>query len=194
MANILKYCITQSDAATSFTTKETTGVYAVITNEGGWGAPNYTIASVTAATMTLEQLTDVATNEYTTPVAVSVYPTLPNTTSTLKLLTAEDFGYGVDAQFPDAVYKLTYTVTSSSGAIAPVTIYKGFYAIIDCKIKQLADRVSICTCNCGNLEQQLKDAKFWRGLLKSADDCGNIPAIMKFIEKLNHLLTDCNCD
>ncbi len=191
-APTLKYCIVESDDATAFTVQETTGAYDASTNTTGWNAPNYTLASVTAATITLSQLTDAATNTYTDAVAVSVYPTLPNITDTLVELTAEDFDYGTDATFPDAVYKIIYTVTSSSGAITPVTQYRAFTSLLDCQIKQLADQVSICSCNCSGLEAQLKDIYFWRRLLSAAICCANIPAIMKYIEKLNNMLANCN--
>lgn len=195
MAITLKYCITQSDDAKSFSTLEKTGVYDASTNTGGWGAPNPTIASATAATVTLSQLTDAATSTYTTAVTVSVYPTLPNTTETAVVLTAQNFGYGNDSKFPDAVYKITYAVTSSSGSITPVTQYRGFYANLDCSIKQLVDRFSICSCNCSGLEEQLKEIYFYRRLLDAADCCANISAIMKYIEKLTNMLSDCpGCD
>ena len=192
MAIALTYCITESDDATAFTVEETTGVYNASTNTGGWGAPNPTIASATAATITLSQLTDAATNTYTDAVTVSVYPTLPNTTETLKELTAEDFDYGTDSTFPDAVYKIIYAVTSSSAAITSVTQYKGFYANLDCSIKQLSDRFSVCTCNCTGLNEQLREIMFYRRLLSSATCCGNVPAMMKYIEKLTRMVSDCD--
>lgn len=192
MAITLKYCITESDDATSFSVLETTGVYDASTNPTGWGAPNPTIASCTAATITLSQLTDAATNTYTDAVTVSVYPTLPNVTDTEVVLTAEDFDYGDDATFPDAVYKITYAVTSSSAAITSVTQYRAFTANLDCSIKTLADNVSICSCNCSGLEEQLREIYFWRRLLSSAICCGNLNQITKLIEKLTRLTSNCD--
>lgn len=191
MAVVLRYCITESDDATEFSVLETTGVYDASTNPGGYNAPNPTIASCTSATITLSQLTDAATNTYTDAVTVSVYPTLPNVTDTEVVLTAEDFDYGDDATFPDAVYKIIYTVTSSSAAIAAVTTYRTFTANIDCQIKELSDRVAICTCSCSGLEEELRNIMFWRRLLSSAICCANINQIMKYIEKLQGLLATC---
>lgn len=192
MAITLKYCITESDDATSFSVKETTGIYDVSTNPTGWGSPNPTIGSATAATITLSQLTDAATNTYTDAVTVSVYPTLPNVTETEVVVTAEDFDYGTDATFPDAVYKIIYSVTSNAGSITPVTQYRAFTSILDCNIKQLSDRVSICTCNCDGLNEQLRGVMYYRRLLSAAICCGNVLAIMKYIEKLTHMLSSCN--
>jgi hypothetical protein len=193
MAVVLNFCINESDDAKSFTVKETTGVYNASTNTGGWGAPNPTIASALTSTITIAQLTDADTNTYTDAVVINTYPTLPNTTETLFEITAEDVGYGVDSQFPDAVYSLTYTVTSSSGSITPVTKLFGLYSNLDCCIKKMADKVSVCTCNCSELEDNLKEAMRWRRLLQAADCCGNVPAIMKFIEKITKLCSNCGC-
>jgi len=193
MAITLKYCVTESDDAKSFDFVEKTGVYANPSNLGGWGSPNPTTVSALTATITLSQLIDSATGTYTTPVTVNVYPTLPNTTEAVYTLTAEQFGYGVDAQFPDGVYKVSYAVTSSLGTIDTVTTYRGFYSILDCCIKTLADKVSVCTCNCDSLEEELRVVYLYRRLLSAAYCNGNLNTMNKYIELITKMCTDCNC-
>lgn len=199
MAITLKYCITESDDAKSFGFIEKTGIYDNPLNLGGWdasGINNPSIASALTATITLSQLTDPSTNTYTSPVTVSVYPTLPNVTETAVDLTATQFGYGTDAQFPDAVYQISYAVTSSLGVINTVTQYRGFYAQLDCCIKKLADKVAICTCNCDGLNEKLREIYLYRRLLSAASCCGNISQIFKYIEKITKMCStlDCGCN
>lgn len=190
----LNFCISESDDAKSFTFKETTGIYDAISNTGGWGSPNPTIASALTATVSISKLEDVDKGIYTNPVSINVYPTLPNTNSTLFLITAETAGFGVNSSFIDGIYKITYNVTSSSGLINPVTKLFGFYSNLDCCIKKASDKVSLCSCNCDELEEEINDLIFWRRLLKASDCCGNIQAIVKYIEKINTLCNSCNCN
>jgi hypothetical protein len=193
-APTLKCTITESDDATSFDFLETTGVYNNPLNLGGWGAPNFTIASALTAPITLSQLIDAGTGLYTPSVTVSEYPTLPNTTNVPVNLTAAQFGYGTGAKFPDAVYKIIYAPTSSSGAITPLTSYVGFYSNMDCAIKKLSDSVAICTCNCDGIEGNLRSIQFYRNLLTIATSNVNIVQMAKYVELITKMLADCGCN
>lgn len=197
MSIILSACYNESDDSTNFNIQEVTGLYNNPNNLGGWdptGINNPSIASVTAATITISQLSDPALSIYTVPVVINVFPILPNTANTLATITAVQAGYGQSpVTFPDGIYQIVYSVTSNLGVIAPVTQFKVFSGLIDCCIKKMADNLSICSCNCSGLQEQLKEAMFWKRLLNAASCCGNINACFKFIEKLIKMCSNCNC-
>ncbi len=196
MSLALNFTAEISDDGKTITITETTGIYSATSNSGGWTSPNPAIASALTATITLSQLIDGDNSIYSIPVVISAYPTLPNTTSTIFSFTAQTAGYGLNATFPDAVYSLIYTVTGNSGGAysASTTLQFSFTHVIDCAVKTLTNKVSLCDCGCGPLFQTYSKISAQKRLFDSTVNCGNTQQIFKDIAFLNSELANSNCN
>lgn len=192
VGNILKLCVTQSSDGKSLAIQDNSGIYAS-NNLGGWGAPNSTIAQAATATITISRLEDVATNNYSVPVTIDVFPTLPNISNTPYTLTAQASGYGLDSVFPDGYYKIIYTVTGNSGGAYTITVTSNpvLTQQIDCCYKELSNQVALCSCDCTVIESKLNQVAFFRRELQAAKACGNISDIVKYIDFINKRCNGC---
>lgn len=197
MALALNYTVEISDDGTTLSVTETTNSYAA-DNTGGWGSPNPSIASATSATITIEQLTDADIGTYADPVVIDVYDTLPNVDGTIFEITAEDAGYGTDAVFPDAVYRITYDVAGDSGGAYSATKEKSFVFthVIDCAVKVAGNNVSICSCNCAPVIGWYNNIMIQKRLMDAATCDGTLVQIFNYITLITNMINNhnnCNC-
>lgn len=110
MAFELKFTIAEKADAKSFDVEDTTGLFSA-TNLTGYGSddPSPRINEVDTATIAVT-----LPNETVAETAIDVYPTLPNTTSTVKnILATEVDNTPVDGEFIDGVYKFDYTISGT---------------------------------------------------------------------------------
>lgn len=106
MSIYLKPVVTQAGDCKSFTFSETTGTYNSSTNTGGYGAPNFTVADVNTATVTITPF------ESDTSTEINVFSTFPTTDSEIEFtITNEDMGYSEDESIADGVYDIVYELT-----------------------------------------------------------------------------------
>lgn len=195
MAISLEVFVSQSDDSKSIFITEETGVYVAVSNAGGWGAPNPTIGSSLTATVTIaiRNANGTFTNSPNSP--ITAYPTLPNTTEVEFEITAEDAGYGVDAQFTDNVYKITYLVTGNNGTAYSTskTVNKALIGQIECCYKELSATYSACNCNCDGIEKRFRHLALQMRLLEAAIESENPARIVKYIDYITSLCEDCGC-
>lgn len=188
MALSPKILFTATSDCLSFDVYDNTGIYAS-NNTGGYNAPNPTVASATAATLTISKLTDYATNTYSAAVEIDAYDTLPNITNTPFTVTGELYGNGDDSELEDGYYKVIYTVSGDDGGAYTASVTK--YIVLTCQIdacyKSLANQVALCSCDCVELEERLNKVAYFRRQLTAATNCGNIGAIVKYLEYLTNL-------
>lgn len=194
MAIVLNFNADQSDDGKTFSIIETTGIYSA-SNTGGWGTPNPVIGSSLISTITLYQLTDAGTGTYNDPVVINSYPTLPNVTNTVFNFTAQQSGYGENSIFPDAIYKLIYTVTGNNGSPYTYSKEKSFVFThnIDCAVKLAANNVAICSCNCRPVINIYNDLMIQKRLMQAATCCGNTVQIFNYINLITNMINDLNC-
>lgn len=126
MALALKFELIMSSDCTSFAIKDLTGDYSA-TNTGGYGAPNPTIVSMTAATLTIP-LSDGST--VVLGDSQGFYPAFPNDDDTLFTITSALLGLGANVNIADFVTPITYSMTNVDGTYS-VTQYE----FIDCNAK-----------------------------------------------------------
>ena len=190
MALSLKICVTQPDCKTIEIT-EVTGEYSV-TNTGGWGVPNPTIADALTATISIEKRKEDGT--YENAVVIDAFPTLPNITETAFAITGFDYSGAVDSTFADGVYKITYEVTGDDGAAFTASVEKivPLYCNIKCCYQKLG--VKAAKENCGSeLKEKFDEMTPLMFTLNSAKECGNVISLQNQIDYLTKLCAKCGC-
>ena len=192
MSLSLKELFTADSDCLSFNTYDNSGIYSS-SNTGGYNTPNPAIADASAATLTISILTDYATQTYSTAVVIDAYPTLPNITNTPFNVTGALMGNGDDSALTDGYYKIIYTVTTTGPVVNTVTKYVVLTCQIDSCYKALANQVALCSFNCVELEERLRRIAYFRRQLTGAVNCGNIGAIMKYLEYLTSLCDTNDC-
>jgi hypothetical protein len=192
MAIALKFCVDKSADCKSFLITDRT-LYYSIDNTGGWGYPNPVIGTATSASITIEKRN--LDGSYTTsPLSpISVFSTLPSNSGGSVSVTAEQAGYGTDATFDDAIYRITYNVAGNSGGAYSATkaIYYTHTCAIDCCYQQKALEASTCNCVCDDANKELQNIAFYRRLLNAAICCGNLSLIQTYLDLLNKLCAQC---
>lgn len=153
---------------------DNTGAYNAITNPGGYGAPNPTVASFTSFDISITLPDPVTLLPAGTPITVSAYPTLPSSSGGSYSITNVALGFAADTVLIDGVY-LFEVVATTGDAEFTYQRYSVFSDIVGCCIKSLTLNAFGCDCNGKN--QNLVKANMWLSLLKpSVNDEGDIIA------------------
>jgi hypothetical protein len=150
------------DACSTIIFKETTGAYNVTTNPTGYGAPNPTVVSVTAAGLTV---TPPSGAGYSIDMLAEGFPT-----------SNEDLEFELtDTPYEDGLWTFVYTVTS--GATTYTATYSAlFHCTITCCVnKMLLDIDTECDCDELNSKkiQEYTKAKAFLDALKGYAYCGS---------------------
>jgi hypothetical protein len=192
MALTLKFTVENGDDCKSIIFTETTGAYNVTTNPTGWGTPNATIAQVTEATLTIENLT--------TAVIYDDITITPNSTNSSTTITTQDLEVGGvsigDITLPDGLYEFTYTVIANTVTYEQV-VKSLFLCESCCKIKKLAADVDIncgcCNDDCAKELYQFLEAHTLYKALQWGGICGSESEINSNILSLQEFLININC-
>lgn len=183
--NIGDISITNSHTTISIT--DTTGVYNVTTNPGGWEAPNIAGSDVVTATLTL-------TFNGGTAQVVDVTSQIPATVTGDIV-----FNDITIADYADGKATIIYTITTAS-----TTYTKTLNMLFTCEAREAIDALwaNIAGKFCGNscsIKDLIEDANTAEGLLralKSAGACCNdTTCIDKLLETINRFteFDDCSC-
>jgi hypothetical protein len=195
MSLTLQLNVNQTDDGKSLVFFDLTGAYTSI-NAGGWGAPNQATTDALTATITITLLTNPDTLTFGPTYTASVYNQMPNSSGVPVYVSAQTFGLGTGAVFPDGVYKITYLVTGISSAVAFSATTTGYFAItpaVDCCYKKIADEFATCSCNCDETEEKLIQIARQHGLMERAEDCGDAAGMFYYIQYLQNLCATCGC-
>ena len=192
MALGLSFKIALSSDAKTLTITDRTGAYSGL-QTGGFGSPNPAVSDATSATIKIAKRNSDGT--FATEITVNAFNTLPSDSGgTFDILST----LGVNAAtYADGIYRLIYTVAGTSGGTpfsASVTrfdILRNNIAI--CYQKKTANFVA-CECNCEEIEKEFQCFVLYMNLLKSAECCGDLNSIQKYLDKLTELCNDdCGC-
>ena len=200
MSVSLNFTLTEASNSLSLSFYETTGAFAT-DNLGGYGLPNFTIASAQTATLSL------LTNLSATPVLINLFPSSFPTTDDTQVYTITNtiLGYGT-GKITDQIMPVTYTVTGIFNSV-PYTLtklkYIGIFNDLECcKQKLLAkaakdslkcscDDKKECSCGCKDIVWQ---ATRFDTLFTSMEDAlcdGDIASARCTFAELQKI---CNCN
>jgi hypothetical protein len=185
MALIPTINITQADNGVFITLYDTTGIYDVNSNPGGYGNPpaNPDVIDITAAT--LELLIMAADGTYST-----VYgPTsVVSGTPPAQTFPTDDITNSIDitVDLDDGYYKAIYVVTASAVDYT-ATEYFTFYADARCCFKQKALAVENCNCDCSGKKLDLIEMHIALEAIETAaadENAVNVYNAIAYAEKL----------
>ena len=156
----------QSSDCTQLFLTDNTGSYNSVSNAGGYGTPNPTVAQVTSATLSGTIFLPAGTTiiiPLTTLFPTSITPIF-NSNQAWILTTAL---LGINGNtFPDGIYVLNYTVNGTSGSSFSITYT--FQQMItcnaDCCIGNVLSDLDPCDCGC----KEVCEAFEMYGLLQGA--------------------------
>jgi len=191
MALIPTINITQADNGSLITLYDTTGIYNVSTNPGGYGDPpaNPDYTDVTAATLELQLMGSdgTFTTVYGPTSVVSGTPplqTFPTDDITNSINIAEDLD--------DGYYKAIYVVTASAVDYT-ATEYYTFYSDARCCFKKKALAVENCPCNCDDKKMALIEAHIALLAIETAAADENSVDVYNAIAYMAKICKDCGC-
>lgn len=189
MALIPNFTVCPKRGCSTLIFNETTGIYDVDLNLGGYGTPNPATTDVTTWSI-IVTLTDGTIVTITDPVG------LPTSNSDLEYeITAGALDLDT---ITDGLYTIEYTVTVGATTYTSGTQYFLFTCNIDCCINKMFARIPSTSCECDS--PLMKNALYARALqlgLKANAGCGDTAAIDDLITKLNKICgfsqSDCGC-
>ncbi len=193
MAIALKFCVSKTADCKGFLITDVTKLYST-SNLGGWGAPNPLLNTALTATFTIELRASDGTWSTSTLSPVSAFSTFPSSSSGTYTLTAQAAGYGTGATFQDGIYRITYTVTGTSGGAytATTTMYYVHTCGIDCCYQQAAlDACTINTC-CDGTNKDLANIAYYKRLLSAASCSGDLSLIQTYLDILTATCASCS--
>jgi len=162
---------------------ETTGLYSSPLNIGGYDPTDVTnpsVASVTASSIVI--------TKPDTSVTTILNPTgLPTSDTQLEYEIPASTLDSTWSKFPDGVYTITYTVTSTTD----YTVTKTFLlsSNVECCVKKLYAKIATvtdCSCDSYVVKNAIYAGALLEGLL-AARDCGNTTAITNLLNKLTKI-------
>jgi len=197
----LKISVTTSSG--NFVFQETTGLYNLTTNPGGWGLPNEELVNVASWKIDVYKPDSVTLLPQATPVPITNpagYPTgtIPNSYT----IAPQAIGYGTGEALPDGVYQFLYTVNVdnpvSGRQTYTITQYVLIYAGVQCCAGKLAVKAanSGCGCSggCGGCGDDASDFEKVMLMIEAARysmQCGSVTAAAKAIVYAQEVCNNC---
>lgn len=185
MALQIVLSVTQNSGCGSLTLRDTTGTYNLINNPGGWGAPNSTIASATAYSITFKNYLDLSSTTY--DLSVSEFAEL-FALSGLTLSAEDVFGTGTTV-FPDGYWQITYSVTTPAGTYTYIN-NQVFYCVVACCIRKASLTIKIPVENYKDVQKKFLMAMYFKNLQYAAC-CGNYNVFLENLIELQKLCEGC---
>lgn len=194
MALSLSFNACTIDGCSKLSFNETTGLYDVSLNTGGWGAPNLTIGAVTETHIKIT-LPDGST------IVDILNPTgLPTSNPNLSYEISFDTLNSIWTKIQDGLYQIEYTVTDGITTYTTTPLWFLFTCNIECCISKMFAKIATsidCSCDDINVKNALYADSLLQGL-KALRDSGNISGINSLLTKLNNICNftseDCGCN
>ena len=169
MALSLAFTVAERNDNKLITITDATGVYAAVTNEGGWGgAPNPLVTGIDGTTHTLELFISIQTSGGVTTLYDGIdlyalagpFATVADLVFDIDCSMLEDGGVALgtaDSEFPDGIYTFTYVydyelgteISTSAAALLEGRVRNAIYELYrtiptiyncqDCKSKEVLD-------------------------------------------------------
>lgn len=186
MSLVTHFNICQSVDCRTLVFTETTGVYGVSSNPTGYGTPNPSFDTATAATLVI---TAPGGAEYTIDLFTEGFPT--NNPLTQFAITADLIGGIPNAPIPDGIYTFLYTEVNGSTYLQ--TVVQAFTCQVECCVYSMFKDLDI-TCDCAQ-EQKLKalDAFMLLKGLQTSCNCGNVANFNNDLAVLQKLCLNIGC-
>lgn len=164
---------------------DTTGLYNVDSNPGGWNAPNAAMSNVTK-------------------IEISINGTITNLTTLLPATVTGNFTMSLsDLGLADGFYDFIYTVYYSTGTPAvPTTVTYNLTEFITCSARCCIDKLVLrlsdnhCDCSDGELIDTITDAEaMLLSAQTSAAACGNRTQAINTLKTVQSIcmFEECNC-
>lgn len=174
---------------------ESTGVYDVTNNPGGWGTPNINPSDVTTSYVKVYDYTGVTLLQTITlkETPIDLYPAVVNS-NTFKIATNNTW-----TQATDGVFKIIYTITDS---LSNVYNSSGQYELMICNLEYCMDKliaklVDICDEEkLKRYKETLDQLEILKYGIKTAFASGDFATATSLISDANTLCTtfsDCGC-
>lgn len=165
---------------------DTTGAYNSSSNPNGWGAPNPTIASITAATFNIQNTSGMNAT-------INVFNTFPTTDSSLAFpIINTDAGLNSTDCFK-GIYTGTYTAFVNTTTYSSTANFFADY-VYRCCLKELKSKLHSCgSCNKDELAWKIARVSALIDAIHEALDpsCDKDPNAM--LKELDNLCSSCNC-
>lgn len=185
MALELSYQICQQECCKQIQITDITYQYSA-DNLTGWGVPNDTRASVTAASLIITY----SGVDYTIDITTEVQ------NDTVITITSSQVGQGADAEIVSGEYSFTITVTAN-GTDYTFDETKLFYCTEEKAFSKLLGEFNPNGCGCGCSEEEglhnILDIWTYLMVLKDAACCGKTDKFTELLEIINRLLGDNPC-
>lgn len=184
----IQLCLTSTCDVLTFS--ETTGVYDVSTNQGGYGTPNPAIADFVSAVLTV---TDPDGVEY----EIDLFDDFP-TSNTDATYTIDLADLGGRTSIEDGYWQFEYTLVDDEEEEYTATKSYFFYCQTRCCVNKLLARISTCeTClddkvNNKKIMDYIK-AKAFLGALENAAGCFNEDAFDNILSIINKICRNSDC-
>jgi len=202
---IPKFKIFQSSDGINLNIIETTGLYDINTNQGGYGTINPDVADVSLVQLTIT----VANGTYTftnDPNSVT-YPTildgyLPDDASTNLLQIASSYlGQVAGTQLTDQIVTLVFTYTGTFNAVtftAETTVYFAANAQLLCCYDKALSKASTGSCGCENPDEFKVKVNTLSALIKAyvyAAECDDVCNAEDLLSQAQAICCEigCNC-
>lgn len=188
MALILKDDFKLNDDSDAIVMTEKTGVFVLVTNIGGYGAPNELIGDVLTAVLS------VTPPKVTSPIILDLFPTLPSDNFGTFDITEAILGLPVDTQ---GRWVFKYTITGI-GFSYTVTCVKAFFRKYECSVDKLILEIRKLRCSCSSKDierlNDILDAETLLSAAKKAACCGRISELDDITAELDQIINKtCNC-
>lgn len=188
MALIPSITVSLHSDGESFKFTETTGLYDVTSNPGGYGAPNATTGASTGS-LVVKDLTNDVTYD-----AITITPSSSNGITYITEAMLEVAGVAI-SDIADGIWSFTYTVTSAS--VDYTTEYRTLVIKeINCRMTALSLKYADKSCGCCNnrsFRELFVEAHALYASLCASVTCGNVALINEQITFLETFLSDLNC-
>lgn len=186
-------CAADCDAFKFF---ENTGIISP-SNTEAWGAPNPVVGDALTAVVAVQFPDGTTLLPAGTPVEFNLFTHgFPRTTADLFELSYEDFGGTEDADFPEGIYYITYTVSGEQSNI-PFTSTDGNYFLFACQTRCCLNKAYLKikdACGCDSKEF----CKVMTGLTNLdvacfAATCGDIEIAAELLKESQDICDDLEC-
>jgi hypothetical protein len=183
MSVIINFNVEQSDNAKEFRFTETTGIYHVTDNVGGWGSPNEVVGDAVTVELTVTDPDGTATT-------LDLSSNFPATLiSTVEYIQSDDLGGTADTKLADGVWTFTYTVITGTTTYTN-TQYIFVSGQTRCCVYKMLCSVDPCQCNGASLARALEAYTYYRMAVACAL-CGNETKFEELLEIIDTYCADC---
>jgi hypothetical protein len=191
----LQFNIVKSTDCTSFGFVQTTGVYTLTTNEGGWGAPNDELVDVQDSYI---NITSVTADQAYELVEVTASASATDDIAFQDLIKVGETTSIGTSDIIDGIYSFQHVVLMNDSSLYNTTEYVLSLCEIECKLKQLSIKyidsvLDNCTCKETLLNSFVEANALYKSLLY-AFQCGRFDEFNNILNNLQSLLSIIDCE